>query len=596
MQVRDLSIRNYRGIKDLNWSTAARFVCLIGIGDSSKTTVLRAIDLVLCPRWNPQISDGDFYQCDVSNPIEIVATVSGLPIDLQRLSHLGPWLRGVAADGTIHDEPEPGDERSLTIRFSVDATLEPKWSLVKSAMPEERSIGASDRAELGVFLVGEDPDSHLKWVRGSALLQVGVRADPSSVLIGARRAARQAVFDAPSAELDATAAQAAVLMMGIGGAAMSDPRAGLDPSQMRRGESLLLHDGAIPATQFGGGTQRLSGLAFQLAACSSQSIVLIDEIEHGLEPHRLLHVLRALQRRATEGNGQVILTTHSPLVVTALPATTLCIARSNGGTVTLSEVPQSLEGLENEPQSIVRTGPSAMLSRQILVCEGKTEVGLLTAVIEYWDLTATEPAALLGTALRHGEGCASPKKAQALAGLGYRTALVADDDLQGGDRIAFEADVVAAGTKGVTIVRWANGHSIESQLINDLPTQGINALLALAADVLGDEQTVRDQVSAHLHGATLSGLGVEQWVFDASVSESEMRAAIAKAASIGKVGGKKGWFKDQTRGESLGQVLVQHIDDFDLMSGTVATLAAVHEFIYGPTVPAGAQLEAAAGV
>ena len=57
--VRHVSIRNFRGIKALDWSVPTRLTCLIGPGDSTKTTVLDAVELALSPKWNVQIDDAD---------------------------------------------------------------------------------------------------------------------------------------------------------------------------------------------------------------------------------------------------------------------------------------------------------------------------------------------------------------------------------------------------------------------------------------------------------------------------------------------------------------------------------------------------------
>jgi predicted ATP-dependent endonuclease of OLD family len=43
MRVVFVEIRNFRGIREFNWAPGAAINCLIGPGDSTKTTILNAI-------------------------------------------------------------------------------------------------------------------------------------------------------------------------------------------------------------------------------------------------------------------------------------------------------------------------------------------------------------------------------------------------------------------------------------------------------------------------------------------------------------------------------------------------------------------------
>ena len=60
MKIRRLGISRFRGIRQLVWEPRGPFVCLLGPGDSTKTTILDAIELVLAPRWSVQFDDSDF--------------------------------------------------------------------------------------------------------------------------------------------------------------------------------------------------------------------------------------------------------------------------------------------------------------------------------------------------------------------------------------------------------------------------------------------------------------------------------------------------------------------------------------------------------
>ena len=78
MIIQHLAIKNFRVIRTLDWHLQGRVLCLIGPNDSTKTTILDAIELVLMPRFNAQITDADFYQGNPTTPIVIEATVGEL--------------------------------------------------------------------------------------------------------------------------------------------------------------------------------------------------------------------------------------------------------------------------------------------------------------------------------------------------------------------------------------------------------------------------------------------------------------------------------------------------------------------------------------
>ena len=114
------------------------------------------------------------------------------------------------------------------------------------------------------------------------------------------------------------------------------------------------------------------------------AVLLIDEIERGLEPFRLRHVLQIIARALRSGFddglrlGQTILTTHSPIAICELTASSLNVVRClDDGTLEVQTVHEGLQGL-------VRSQPEALLSRAALVAEGKTEEGLLRGLQSFF--------------------------------------------------------------------------------------------------------------------------------------------------------------------------------------------------------------------
>ncbi len=68
MRIRHLAVRNFRGIHALDWSVPdGNILCLIGRGDSTKSTILEALRRVFHPQWNLPFDDADFHLCDTTN-------------------------------------------------------------------------------------------------------------------------------------------------------------------------------------------------------------------------------------------------------------------------------------------------------------------------------------------------------------------------------------------------------------------------------------------------------------------------------------------------------------------------------------------------
>ena len=71
-RIHELKIKNFRGIRNFSYSFGAtNLICLIGRGDSGKSTILDAISYVLSSSWNLTFFDSDFYKCKTDTPIEM---------------------------------------------------------------------------------------------------------------------------------------------------------------------------------------------------------------------------------------------------------------------------------------------------------------------------------------------------------------------------------------------------------------------------------------------------------------------------------------------------------------------------------------------
>lgn len=194
-RIRAIEIYNFRGIKEFAWLPSPGLNCLIGLGDSGKSSILDAIDFCLGTRRSIQFTDADFHRLDMESPIIISVTIGELDDGLKNLDAYGMYVRGFdAQSGTIEDEPEKSAETVLTLKLTVASDLEPSWSLVSEradAQGQTRNLSWGDRVRLAPNRIDAMAGYHLGWRRGSVLNRLSEeRVDASAALAKAARDAR----------------------------------------------------------------------------------------------------------------------------------------------------------------------------------------------------------------------------------------------------------------------------------------------------------------------------------------------------------------------------------------------------------------------
>ena len=157
-RIRRLEVQNFRSIQQLDWSPSAGINCLVGPGDSGKSSIIDAIDLCLGARRSAPFGDTDFHRLDVTQPITISVTLGALPDALLNLETYGEFLRGYdAATRQVEDEPRAGIETVLTLKLTVTSDLEPSWSLYSERAEQqgvERGLTWKDRSTLAPARIG----------------------------------------------------------------------------------------------------------------------------------------------------------------------------------------------------------------------------------------------------------------------------------------------------------------------------------------------------------------------------------------------------------------------------------------------------------
>lgn len=570
MRIAQLQIRNFRGIRELDWAPVKGVNCLIGPGDSAKTTVLDAIEIALNPRYAFVGDDADFFDLKIENELSIFVTLVDLPKEVLDDARYGMYLRGWDAKNQIIED-ELGDrlEDALTVRFSIDRnSLEGSWHVFKTSAPEDDKdppqLRLKDGQRFSATRLGPYADRHLSWGRNSVLTKLGDKGESlNGHLAQASRAAREA-FRAEGRQVFGEATKNAERLSKLFGVSVRKSftaELDVEGSSLSSG-GITLHDDRLPLRTLGTGSSRLLVAGLQQGARGSR-ISLVDEIEHGLEPHRIarliVHMRTALKNEHSDGAEacveiiappQVFATTHSPVVVRELNATEVFVVRRHlNGAVVINSA-----GNTDRMQSHLRRVPDAFMARRILLGEGKTEVGFMRGLDKCWTAQARESFALRGVIPVSGGGSETVPLAICLRDLGYEVMVLLDSDAgPKGQKVHKQELVDEAKEKGCQIEILPNRCAIEHRLFLDIPWAQVQALVqyALQRSDKGEESLL----ATINHAREKEKLSALQNLSLPSTLDAEVFRRL-----LGNVANAKSWFKDIDLGEDVAEIVFPSLD------------------------------------
>lgn len=564
MRIVRVNVRDFRGVKHLDWDPSPLLNCLIGPGDVGKTTILDAIEIALSPRYGFTGNDSDLHNCDVSNEPDIEVTLVGLPKEFLTEKKYGLHLRGWSdTESLLNDEPAEGDIKALTIKATLDAdSLEWSWGIYNDRIdPDDPPrFSVADARKLAPSRLGVYADRHLTWSRNSALSRMDGGPETSSLLTKAMRSARTSFVEGDRQSFNA----ATQLAEDIG-------RQFLVPKQLKfeaqldihsgaiASGAVSLHDGNLPLRSLGSGSSRLMVAGLQLAN-GTAPIGLIDEIEIGLEPYRIMRLLRFLQTGALnpqpdddaiQTQHQVIMTTHSPVVVCELKVDELHCVRNSAGTATVLSVEKTSKDTD-EAQRHARANPAAFLAPRIIIGEGKTECGFLRGLDQEWSDAGLDSFAFSGVVSVDGTGKDSALSfAIHLLKLGYDCLVLMDSDATVSE--AKSGEVVRLGG---SIQKWPDDCDIEKRLFLDLPWHAVKGLV-FSVMCEGDDGKVKHNMKA----VDPSFDGFDFDTLEGLPDTPANRKALADASTLKTLKKDKSWFKNIERGELLGRATFKSLGD-----------------------------------
>lgn len=457
-----LSIERFRGIGAFRWRPARGVNIILGGGDVGKSTILEAIALLLSPVNPTNLFEPDYHDRHIEAGFCIEAVLS-LPPGCGVSNQIKPswpweWTGDVASVPSLEAEGKPASEPVYVVRVRGTEDLELAYEIAQPDGTTD-SFPAALRRSMGLVRLGGDDrnDRDLRLVQGSALDRLlsdrGLRSRMASEL--AKSDVREELTVAAQTaltNLDATFRKESLpagLDLAITG--------GQGPSIASMiGLTADRHGVQLPLASWGSGTRRLSALVIAEQNQGEAPIMLVDEIERGLEPYRQ----RTLVEKLQAGPSQVFFTTHSPAAISAASKSSLWYVDHTGQIGPLDAVKIAKHR---------KSDPEAFLSRLAVVAEGATEVGFVMALLKRALGSVTEQH---GVHVSNGDGHETTLGVlEALAAGGLRFGGFADDEQKHPERWKRLHDRL-----GALLFRWSSG-CIEENVIGAVPDGRLEHLI-----------------------------------------------------------------------------------------------------------------------
>lgn len=371
--IRYLSIKRFRGIEALSWSPCKGMNVLLGGGDVGKSTILDAIAMLLSPTNAATLSDADYWQRRHEDGFQIAAAMA-LPLTcgiVEQRKASWPWEW--SPDGPKLPDLEDNDGQPRDPVFCVRVCGTPDFELQHEICQPDGSFDhfpASVRRNIGVVRLGGDDrnDRDLRLIQGSALdrlvsdktlrSRLADKIGETNVHGELKDGAKVALVDL-GVRFQKRALPGQLSLGLVGGPGFSlNALIGLTAT---KGGTML------PLASWGAGTRRLAALEIAAAHHAEHPIIVVDEIERGLESYRQ----RILVQELLASPSQVFVTTHSAPVVHAAATATLWYVDAVGK---IGRLPASVAAQQ-------RRDPETFLARVAVIAEGATEVGFVTSLL-----------------------------------------------------------------------------------------------------------------------------------------------------------------------------------------------------------------------
>jgi putative ATP-dependent endonuclease of OLD family len=408
MRIKNVTVERYRGWKGPTTWAPGEHSILVGPNNGGKSSLLRAVDIVLNPHRNAYrdlMGRHDFFDLDTSKPIEFTVILTDLDAEDCDVfeEHLEGQRPADEGSGDDHDEFGPADspdeefdQGDLVLRLGFKAELdEPAAAFFARPDAGQPRVTQEHKLRIGWYFVPADLDplKELAFYSNSIFAKLFEQVDLSAELDSIRKGIEGAKGDLMKHKHVADTRdrlEAATRHLGLVSGDEALDFEVLDMSDRRVLQSLqLVARGArsghrLPLRSHGRGVLRALLLASVLQHArlrESNLILAIEEPEQNLEPINQRLIARSVLFSLDSGAAQTIVSTHAPAVASTLPLKNIELVREFDG---LPEVKALRDVQPVEHKFYERHARGAIIdglyAKAVLLVEGPTELGALPAL------------------------------------------------------------------------------------------------------------------------------------------------------------------------------------------------------------------------
>jgi putative ATP-dependent endonuclease of the OLD family len=554
VQIRRLTITNFRSFSHFEWHPSPGINVVIGPGDAGKTSILDAVALVFSQTPSQAATEVDYKDLDTSTPFVIEAIVGELSDELMAKCYPPP-LWGWSPNNTLHEAPDEdlGYEPVLRVRVTGTDDLELQHELIQPGA-EARVLTLAQRQAIGLWNIAgaRGNQSQLRMGQGS-LLERAVGRDnlrgPASLALQQARSAL-AIPEESQDRLDAVRDKLRATGIALGQLSLAvTPVGSQTPVQMLSLVSVT-DDGYVPLSSYGRGSQQIAMVMLATEDAAASPIAVLDELEAGLEPYRQRDLVRSL-RDLVANNGQAFVTTHSGTVLSMMQEGEVWRLNVKQDAIAMCAV----EGLLHK--ALLRD-PEILLCRIPVVCEGQTEVGFMMHILNESHAGSARSFDAVGVHCIDGNG--HEPALELLAALrqhGLPTlGLLDDEEFKVGTRQEMK------DSSDVVLLVLPGGSCTEEAVIAALPTEALQDLMSRAV-------RPRDGTQSRYQALT-TALGQQEATTDLPAlllkyGEQTVRECLAKTAI------DSSWFKTRDGGRVLASLTLDHVEDTQELRQAIAS-------------------------
>jgi predicted ATPase len=341
-KLRRFRITGFKSLVGLDIVFPGHLLFLIGPNGSGKTALLQALAFI---QYFARGKSLEFFKDRNWNPMDIRSKISGSKLgsldfeilleDQTGLAVLWQFAWGLLSGLLIRERVwlrrSRAAEPELIFQYDRETGLKQDRRVLRGLKPEGTIFSLVEPREIAKEY-GSIIESMIEWARGITSLEL---LSPSAMRQGARgitsdigvRGERLASF---LAALKPRQKERIVRRM-----ARYYPIKHLDTTRKRAGwidvkiaESYRIL-GSIRAVHMSDGFFRILALCAIPEFVETTSMILLDEAENGIEPHILPRLIKDI---AKHSKGQLLLTSHSPLLVNFFEPIEICfLSRSKSG-------------------------------------------------------------------------------------------------------------------------------------------------------------------------------------------------------------------------------------------------------------------------